>query len=55
MWKKSSKKSQWRCFPSLFRADRARWIVALREHKETDVSTNTAGEFMCFVYKGSGL
>lgn len=35
------------------RVDRARWIVALREHKQADVSTPTAGKSACFMYQGS--
>lgn len=42
-----------RCFSFHIRVDRARWIVALREHKEPDVSTPTAGRFMCVVYRRS--
>lgn len=43
-----------RCFPSHIRADRARWIVALREHKETDFSTPMTGRFMCLFTEGVG-
>lgn len=37
----------------LLRTDRARWIVALREHKQAEVSTPTAGKTACFIYQGN--
>lgn len=38
----------------LQRVDRARWIVALRAHKQ-DISPSTAGEFSCSTDWGSLL
>lgn len=35
------------------RVDRARWIVALSEHKQTGVATPTAGKSACLIYQGS--
>lgn len=32
----------------LWRLDRARWIVALREHKQEDLSSSTVGKLACF-------
>lgn len=39
--------------PLLLRTDRARWIVALREHKQADVSTPTASKSACYIYQGN--
>uniref|UniRef100_H3D360 Rho guanine nucleotide exchange factor (GEF) 16 n=1 Tax=Tetraodon nigroviridis TaxID=99883 RepID=H3D360_TETNG len=43
MSKNNEGRTEQMCLVAESRADRARWIVALREHKETDVSTPTAG------------
>lgn len=43
-----------RRFASRARADRARWIVALRDHKGTDVSTPMTGRSMRLFTEGAG-